>query len=404
MTGARLYIVEDESLIAMELEDRLRRLGYEIAGRAARGEVAMRELAALQPDLVLMDIQLTGGLSGVDIAGWLQAELQIPVIFLTAFSDPALLARAQHVEPLGYLVKPFEERELHATIQVALFRHRSGAERRRADEERRALEERLLHAQKSESLGRMAGAIAHSFNNLLTVVISGIELARERAHDEAGRDARLAQAAAAAARAAALSRAMRQYVEAPGLRHGAVDLGRIYRDALAQAQTTRPSGARLTAAAPPARLWVRGDQEQIRGMLVNLVTNAVEALDGREGHIELAIEEVGDDTIRAWRTYPRDWVPPAGRYACLRVRDSGCGMTDEVLERIFDPFYSTKFPGRGLGLALALSTARAGGGAIAVETSPGRGSTFRVLMLIVSPAPGTPEPPGQAPSAPTARA
>lgn len=121
---ASVFIVEDEALIAMELKDRLTSLGYTVAGSASRGEEALVRITDDRPDLVLMDIHLAGALDGIQTAGRLRERSDLPVIFLSAYSDADLLGQAGKVEPFGYLVKPFEERELHATIQMALYKHR----------------------------------------------------------------------------------------------------------------------------------------------------------------------------------------------------------------------------------------------------------------------------------------
>jgi PAS domain S-box-containing protein len=124
-THAVVFVVEDEALIAMELSDRLTSLGYTVAGTASRGEEALEALrAGRQADVVLMDIHLAGALDGIQTASRLRERTDTPVIFLSAYSDAELLGQAGKVEPFGYLVKPFEERELHATIQMALYKHR----------------------------------------------------------------------------------------------------------------------------------------------------------------------------------------------------------------------------------------------------------------------------------------
>ncbi len=130
---ASIFIVEDEALIAMELQDRLTRLGYVICGTAARGEKALEEIPAHLPDLVLMDIHLAGRLDGIETSARLREISEAPVIFLTAYSDAELLQKATQVEPFGYLVKPFEERALHSTIQMALYKHRMERTLRRSE-------------------------------------------------------------------------------------------------------------------------------------------------------------------------------------------------------------------------------------------------------------------------------
>lgn len=125
MSESRVYIVEDEALIAMHLSDRLTALGYEVCGRAARGEKALEELRTIRADIVLMDIQLAGELDGIQTAIRLRPDLDIPVVFLSAFSDDKLVEEAVAAGAFGYLVKPFDERELHATLRAALDRHRA---------------------------------------------------------------------------------------------------------------------------------------------------------------------------------------------------------------------------------------------------------------------------------------
>lgn len=136
----RIYIVEDEALVALELQDRLSRLGYTVCGTAARGEEAVQAVPALAPGLVLMDIKLAGDLDGVDTARRVRERADVPVVVLTAYADDELLRRISEIEPFGYLVKPFAERELHATIQAALYRHRLDLSLRQANA---GLEERV---------------------------------------------------------------------------------------------------------------------------------------------------------------------------------------------------------------------------------------------------------------------
>ena len=138
--SSRIFIVEDEGIIVMDLCDQLGALGYTVCGSAARGERALQEIPAARPDVVLMDVYLAGKLNGIETATRLRQVMDVPVVFLTAFSDPALLAQAGGAEPFGYLVKPFDERELHATLQMALLKHRTDRQLRDANAQ---LEERV---------------------------------------------------------------------------------------------------------------------------------------------------------------------------------------------------------------------------------------------------------------------
>ncbi len=134
MPNPAILIVEDEAIVAEDLAQKLRRLGYEIRGTTARGEAAVGLARDLRPDLVLMDIRLQGAMDGVEAAACIRSECALPVIFLTAHSDQATLQRAKLTEPFGYILKPFEELELQTHIEMALYKHQVDQELRRQRE------------------------------------------------------------------------------------------------------------------------------------------------------------------------------------------------------------------------------------------------------------------------------
>jgi len=117
-----ILIVEDEMVISMELVATLKRLGYEISGQAISGEEAVIKAGELLPDLILMDIRLQGDMDGIEAAGIIRSKYDIPVVFLTAHSDEATLKRAIEIQPSGYLIKPFRDRELYSTIELGLHK------------------------------------------------------------------------------------------------------------------------------------------------------------------------------------------------------------------------------------------------------------------------------------------
>lgn len=125
MSNAKILIVEDESIVAMDVEKRLVKLGYNVTNCVASGEEALIKAAEDQPDLVLMDIYLKGNIDGIEAASQIYSHFNIPVIYLTANGDNNTLERAKITEPLAYILKPFKERELQATIEITLFRYRT---------------------------------------------------------------------------------------------------------------------------------------------------------------------------------------------------------------------------------------------------------------------------------------
>jgi PAS domain S-box-containing protein len=118
-----IFVVEDEAIVASDIKETLINLGYGVAGTARSGESALEMIGATRPDLVLMDIHLAGRMDGIEAAGQIHARYGIPVIFLTAYADKALLERAKITEPYGYIIKPFDERALHSAIEMAVYKH-----------------------------------------------------------------------------------------------------------------------------------------------------------------------------------------------------------------------------------------------------------------------------------------
>ena len=133
---SRILIVEDERITALDIHDRLVRLGYGVAATVSSGEDAIACAVELHPDLVLMDIVLKGPLDGVQAAGQIRSRFNIPVVYLTAFSDSSTLQRAKVTEPFGYVLKPFEERDLQATIEMALYKHTMEEKLRESEREK----------------------------------------------------------------------------------------------------------------------------------------------------------------------------------------------------------------------------------------------------------------------------
>jgi len=136
---SRVFIVEDEAIVALELKDHLRQLGYEVCGHAVRGDAALLEIPPARPDVVLMDIKLAGDLSGLDVAEQLRVVCDVPVILLTAYADSELSIRAGRTESFAYLTKPFDPRVLAANLELAIVRHRSQAALRDSEARFRAL-------------------------------------------------------------------------------------------------------------------------------------------------------------------------------------------------------------------------------------------------------------------------
>jgi DNA-binding LytR/AlgR family response regulator len=128
MEKLNIFIVEDESIVAKDIQNSLTKLGYNVVGSANNGVDAIERITDLAPDLILMDIMIKGNLTGIDVSEKIKESLNIPVIFLTAYADEGTLSRAKITEPYGYILKPFKEIDLHSTIEMAIYKHHKDSE------------------------------------------------------------------------------------------------------------------------------------------------------------------------------------------------------------------------------------------------------------------------------------
>jgi PAS domain S-box-containing protein len=252
-------------------------------------------------------------------------------------------------------------------------------EQKRTEEERRKLERDLEISRKRESLGTMAGGIAHQFNNLLTGVLGYIELAKDSLPPASTASAHLREAAESALRAAELSRAMLVYVGQGVRQKKHLELDRLVGEHLPLIRTEFPGNVRLEVDAPPGGPAVFMDPADFRQVLSTLCTNAWEAIGGAEGVVRISVSPVRDAADIPGSRYATGPVS-AGPWACLKVADTGAGMDNKTMDRIFDPFFSTKFTGRGLGLPVVQGIVRHYGGAIHVHSHPGQGTMVSILF------------------------
>ncbi len=255
-------------------------------------------------------------------------------------------------------------------------------ERKQAEAEKAELEVQNRQLQKTESLGRMAGAIAHHFNNQLFAVMGNLEMAMDELPCGADISETLSEAQKAARKAAEVSRLMLTYLgQTPG-KHEPIDLSEAYRQSLTLLLVAAPKGLILNADFPSCGPIINADAGQMQQLLTNIVTNAWESIADNRGTIGLSVKMVSHEDIPTSKRFPIDWQLQEIDYACLEVSDTGSGISNKDIEKLFDPFFTTKFTGRGLGLPVVMGIVKAHGGGVTVESEPGHGSIFRIFLPV----------------------
>ena len=251
-----------------------------------------------------------------------------------------------------------------------------------AEEHRQEMERRLLHTQKLESLGVLAGGIAHDFNNLLMAVLGNLDLAVQQLSPASPALPSVEQAIQATRRATDLTRQMLAYSGKGRFVVHRLNLGDVLRENNDLLRASIARTVTLDLAISHERAIIDGDPGQIQQIVMNLITNASDAIGESPGTIRLesGIVDCSADELGRSRLDER---PPAGRYAYIQVSDNGRGMDERTQQRLFDPFFTTKFTGRGLGMSAVLGIVSGHKGAIFVDSSPGAGTTIRVLFPAV---------------------
>jgi two-component system, cell cycle sensor histidine kinase and response regulator CckA len=257
-------------------------------------------------------------------------------------------------------------------------------EMKRAEEERQNLEKQLQHAQKMESLGVLSGGIAHDFNNILTIILGHCYILK--ADIDSGIDAKthVQQIEAAGNRAADLCRQMLTYAGKSPLLQTEFSLWLLVDEVVKMLNSAIKKNVTIKLDLKRDIPMIVGDSSQIQQVIMNLLINAGEAIGDNKGTIAVSLKNPFiDDSTTPEIDYFGSRILP-GSYACLEVSDTGSGMSEETKRRVFEPFYTTKFTGRGLGMSAILGIVKAHNGTLQLASTPDVGTTFRVYIPLKS--------------------
>ena len=476
----KILIVEDEGIIAMDVKRRLERAGYQVTGIADNSADTFLSVGENRPDLVMMDIIIQGERDGIETAMDLRKICDIPVVFLTSHSDPATVQRAKTAMPYGYLVKPFQERELATTLEMALYRHQ--AEKRLAEQatmlneasdaiistdtewcitfwnrgaeriygwkseevvgrpvafmsrdvnagedaetqtslirtgvwageltqvtkdgrpitvcshqtlindhssvpkailminsditERKAIELKVQQTQRLESIGTLAGGLAHDLNNALSPALMGLDVIQD--HLQADEMRSLVEVMKSGILwGADIVRQLMRFSKDSTTTQMDFAPGRLLMDVTKVAKHTFAKGIHVEPELPGDLWQIRGDPTQFHQVVLNLCINAGESMP-EGGTLKVVAKNVEVDALYA----AANASARKGPHVCISVTDTGGGIPSELLERVFEPFVSTTPEQKGtrMGLFIVYSIVREHGGFVVVESELGRGTCVK---------------------------
>lgn len=264
----------------------------------------------------------------------------------------------------------------------AVLVFRDMTEQRRVEEERRALEQQMQHAHKMESLGLLAGGIAHDLNNMMVGILGNACLALAQPGDPQLVTERLQRIVSACERASKVIRQILAYAGHLACEVEPLDLNARIADMTDFMRAAVPRSITLCVETDSEPLVISADDGQLQQVLMNLIINGVEAIGDRPGRITVRTRALVIGGEESRRLFPGQEVA-AGSYAVFDVEDDGCGMSAETVQRVFEPFFSQKGAGRGLGLAAMRGIVRAHRGGVRIESEPGRGTRVTVAFPLM---------------------
>ena len=278
------------------------------------------------------------------------------------------------VEVLSSVVEMNGKKHLHSIV-------RDITEQKKVTRDMEELRIQHWHLKKQESLSRMAGAIAHHFNNHLMAIMGNLELSLKLIEMGESPLKNLIKSMQVAKKAAKVNGLMLTYLGKNASLKMQMDMGKVCSMTMPLLRASLSVNIVMEADFPNQGPMIYGHENQIQQLVTNLVTNAAESYQ-KQGTIYLSLKTVLANEIPRKHRFPVDWMPDQDGYACLEVADSGCGIEKQNIEKIFDPFFSTKATGRGLDLPVVLGIAQANNGVITVESKRGEGSIFRFFTPV----------------------
>lgn len=368
----RILIVEDETLVSFDLKNIISNLGYEVIGIVRTGEEAFSKAFEEKPDLILMDIMLHGKLNGIETAEQIKKSIDVPIIYLTAYADKATLQNAKVTEPFGYIIKPFEERLLQSTIELALYKFKMELKLRESEKRYKQLAEKLKEV--NESKDQFFSLISHELRSPFNSILGFAEILYND-HQELPKEELKLYIDSLYHSSRHIFSLLNNLLHLSRFQTGKVDfnpqvlsLNSIIEKNLQILKLTSDKKEISIQLILGEEIQVFADEAMVNSIFLNLITNAIKFTQ-RGGKIELSV------SLR-------------GKSVEVTVRDHGVGMTDETIFNLFQIEMSKSLPGTegetgtGLGLVLTKKFIEQNGGTLKVQSKLHQGSIFTFTLPI----------------------
>ncbi len=398
LKGSKILIGDDIPANLNILRDVLEPQGYKIM--VATTGLAVLEIAKRsKPDLVLLDVMMPE-MNGFEVCQALKndSELEdIPVIFITAKDGVENLMEGFSSGGVDYIRKPFQIEEVRVRVKnhLQLWKLRKdllennqqlereiAARKEMESEQKQLLKEKeraSAAASRLEATETLAGGVAHDFNNLITVILGNVSMIRKSLTNDHSCIPMLTMIEQASEQAANLTRQMLAYARGGKYQPEMIDPLRVISEITRLQQWNLPNSLKISFSGD--NLWnIEADIAQFQQTLMAIISNSVESIgDKTDGQINITCENCSKEDSLIQRLGETENLK-GGNYVKIAIKDNGSGMDEETLSRVFEPFFSTKFQGRGMGLAAVYGIVKNHGGHILAEASPGQGATFTLLL------------------------
>ena len=376
----RILICDDEPLMTDSMKAVLGSGNYQVqTTNSSRHALAL--IHADAPDLVLLDVMMPemNGFEVLDAVDQERCDSAFIVVTGETSVDSAI--KAIHKGACDYLRKPFEPDELIIRVENVLKQRQMKHDHTCAEVEKRQLENQLRQSQKMEAIGTLAGGIAHDFNNVLSIILGNAELALADMSNEHTAHRNLERILTASLRARNMIRQLLSFSRKEESGRKPLRLNSVITESLKLMRASLPTNISIQRDICETGCNTIADPTQIHQIMLNLCTNAAHAMEPNGGVLTVRLESV---TLNENTAADANGLAP-GNYARLVVADTGHGIEKDIIDRIFDPYFTTKAPGKGTGMGLSVvhGIIKASGGAIRAFSRPGRLTEFHLYLPVV---------------------